>query len=680
MKKKFIPSVAALLALVISAAVFQPAVAGESMVNPNAQLKTVEDAQLSPYTGYTREHWIEIAQKIIGGILPYFSSESGMPELVGDPGETGHFAQLFDVGGSKEAFDRSLFLVAVYTAATGSDRVPGYKGSITEPYLREVRRGTDPQSEHYWGDHPTYDVFGTNLAMGIQLSPQFFWDPLDESTRANVLSYFKDLAHTQAYDCNHWQFHQIAVPLLDKHGVDSNREFLTSMFERLMNWHRGDGWFIDGGNCSFDLYNFWAFQLYNNALTRFDPGWKKQFGPMVAKTTAKFLESYPFFFGRDGGHIAWGRSTTYRFAAVAPVGWSVWNGTSTLPAGQARRIASGNLKYFWEHGALSERGLLEPGFWGPNTAIAEPYIDRGAPYWALQGLISLIIPADDPFWTEPEQPIPADGAGGRKALPGARMSVKVSPVDGEARLYPVGQPFSHWGTWQRGEKYCQLAYSSYLGWCVTGEGGEELGAGRTGISFDGSKWHFRERPEPLQVDTHHLISREAIPAPGPEEMDTLYDDFGEIMTHTLIGNGGEVHVFWHTDGRPLWMHLGGYGISVPHGSEPSVDQSAGELTVRGGENSSMMRVIHAPQGKLAWRVLEPRKGWLHTHNQQGRGAFPWWQSDQPVPGNTPVVVFVEGARGRSIAPPQVSVCLEDEALTVTFEGIDYKIDIPLIKP
>ncbi len=680
MIKKIKPAVVALATIVISAVAFSPVAAAESMVNPNARLKTAEDAQLSPYTGYTREHWIEIAQQIIGGILPYFSRESGMPELVGDPGETGHFARLFDVGGSKEAFDRSLFLVAVYTAATGSDRVPGYKGSITEPYLREIRRGSDPQSEHYWGDHPTYDVFGTNLAMGIQLSPRFFWEPLDERTRANVLRYFKDLSRTQAYDCNHWYFHQITVPLLEKHGIDSNREFLTGMLEHEMRWYRGDGWFIDGGNRSFDLYNFWAFQLYNNALTRFDPLWKKQFGAMVEKTTAKFLESYPYFFGRDGGHIAWGRSTTYRFAAVAPVGWSVWNGTSTLPPGQARRIASGNLKYFWEHGALSERGLLEPGFWGPNTAIAEPYIDRGSPYWALQGMISLMIPADDPFWTEPEQPIPADGVGGRRALPGAQMAVKVSPVDGEARLYPVGQPFSHWGNWQRGVKYCQLAYSSYLGWCVTGEGGQDLGAGRNGVSFDGSSWHFRERPEPLQVDTHHLISREAIPAPTPEEKDSLIDDFGEIMTHTLIGNGGEVHVFWHTNGRPMWLYLGGYGISVPHGSEPSAEQADRALTIRGGENSSMMRVIQAPAGKLAWRVLEPRKGWLHTHSHGGRGAFPWWQSEQAVPSNTPVVVFVEGARGRSIASPDVRVSSDDETLTVTFEGIEYKINIPLLKP
>ncbi|HLA40313.1 MAG TPA: DUF2264 domain-containing protein, partial [Candidatus Glassbacteria bacterium] len=377
-----------------------------------ARLKTPLDFTKNPYTGYTRDHWIEIAQKIIGGILPYFSDKSGMPELIGDPRETGHFAHLFDTGGSKEAFDRSLFLVAVYTAATGTDRIPGWKGSIVEPYLREARRGTDKSGAHYWGDHPKYDVFGTNLAMGINISPEFFWDPLTETEKHNVLAYFKDLSRTIAYDCNHWQFHQISVPVLSRHGIDSNREFLTEMFQRLMNWYRGDGWFIDGGNRSFDLYNFWAFQIYNHALTYFDGPWHDRFGDFVRRTTAEFLESYPYFFGRDGGHISWGRSTTYRFASIAPVGWTVLDGTSTLPPGESRRIASGCLRYFWEHGALSERGLLEPGFWGPNTAVAEPYIDRGAPYWAVQGLVSLLVPEGDPFWTDSELPMPADEAGG----------------------------------------------------------------------------------------------------------------------------------------------------------------------------------------------------------------------------------------------------------------------------
>ncbi|MBN2289947.1 MAG: DUF2264 domain-containing protein, partial [Candidatus Glassbacteria bacterium] len=264
-------------------------------------MKTPGDMALSPYTGYTRDHWLEITGKLIAGIMPYFDPESGMPALKGVPGETGHFRELFDVGGSREAFGRSLVMAAIYTAATGSDRVPGYRGSITEPYLREIIRGADPESPHYWGKHEKYDVFGTNIALAALISPEFFWDPLSEKQQRNLLDYFKDLACNIAYDCNHWFFHMVPVPLLEKYGVESNREFLTAMFERLFHWYRGDGWFIDGGNSSFDLYNLWGFQLYNNALVYFDEPWSRRFGRRVSETTAQFQQCLPYLFGRDGG-------------------------------------------------------------------------------------------------------------------------------------------------------------------------------------------------------------------------------------------------------------------------------------------------------------------------------------------------------------------------------------------
>jgi hypothetical protein len=648
----------------------------EPVMNRSAALAAPEDRALSPYTGYTRAHWLEITEKLIAGVLPYFSPETGMPELKGVPWETGHFKKLFDVGGRREAFDRTLTLVATYTAATGRDRVPGYSGSIVEPYLKEIIRGTDPADPHYWGPHPRYDVFGTNVASAVLLSPRFFWDPLTDTQKRNLLAYFKDLSRTFAYDCNHWYFHMITVPVLERNGVESNREFLSTMFERLLDWYRGDGWFTDGGNRGFDNYNLWGFQLYNQQLMHFDRPWREKFGGRVNQTTARFLESFPYLYGRDGGPIPYGRSTTYRFASLAAIGWASLNGTSTLPPGEARRIASGCLRYFWEHGCLSENGLLEPGWWGPNSVVAEPYMDHGSPYWAAQGLICLAIPENDPFWTETEKPMPADAAGGRVVLPGAQMLLRVSPVDGEARLYPVGQPFTHWGAWQRGIKYCQYAYSSFLGWCALGEGGPDLGAGRSGFSPDGKAWRFRERPRPVEITADRLVSSEVMEFPEMPGVDKEYDDYGEITTWTLVGNSGEVHIFWHNSPRPVYLYLGGYGISVPEGGSLSQDRGDNRLTIQGGENRSIMKVLQAPEGSLSAELLEPRPGWRYSHNFDGRGAFPHWQSAAPVSSNTPVAIYVDGVRGRPIIDPEISLHLDRGLLSVRFEGRTHLVRLP----
>jgi hypothetical protein len=251
------------------------------------------------------------------------------------------------------------------------------------------------------------------------------------------------------------------------------------------------------------------------------------------------------------------------------------------------------------------------------------------------------------------------------------MVLRVSPIDGEARLYPVGQPFTHWGQWQRGIKYCQHAYSSYLGWCATGEGGADLGAGRTGISADGIHWRLRERPRSVQVSPDHLISTYET---GEEEND--WDNTGELTTHTLLGESGEVHVFWHSSPKPAYLYLGGYGISIPHGESPRQLRRKTQLQVSGGAYHSLMRILDAPPGRLTAEVLEPRRGWSHSHLWGGRGAFPHWQSNSPVPPHVPVVIYVDGAKDRDLIESPISVRRQDCGLQIQSAGRIYTVSIP----
>lgn len=128
------------------------------------------------------------------------------------------------------------------------------------------------------------------------------------------------------------------------------------MMERLLGWYRGDGWFIDGNNRGFDYYNFWGFQLFNQMVYQYDPVWKEQFGKRIQDISSRLLETVPYQYARNGGHIPWGRSLTYRFASNAAIGWAMINGNSTLSPGVARRILSGDLKYFWEMDAWEKTG------------------------------------------------------------------------------------------------------------------------------------------------------------------------------------------------------------------------------------------------------------------------------------------------------------------------------------
>jgi hypothetical protein len=654
----------ALLVFIISISVFSTA--SSQKIQRSQLIRAKDDFQISPFTGYTREHWLEITEQIIAGVLPYLNKETGMPELADDPAEPA-YAKIRDrnpVEEGKRALERIMMAVIIYSKATGRDSVPGYDGSITAPFIKAIIKGTDPDDPAFWGDPKPNDQVGSAFALGAYLNPSVFWEHLTEKSRKNILNYLQKQTYNQTWNNNHYFFHMIPVALLEKYGYDANREHLTQMFERLLGWYCSDGWFIDGNNGGFDHYNLWGFQLFLQVLDRFDTKWHNQFGSGIKEISAGFFKTLPYLFGRDGGPIPWGRSLSYRFAGISAIAWSELNGNCTLPPGQARRIASGELKYFVEHGCLGENKLLNIGYWGANTGVAESYLSPGDPYWTTHGLACLLIPEKNPFWTAIEEPMPADSAGGIIALYGAEFTIRVSPVDGEARLFTVGQPFAHGREkWQTGVKYDQYAYSSSLGFCISGEGGQDIGAGRSGYSFEGDNWHFRERSERVLVSHRHLIDKYSI------GRNKLYD----IITHTIIGNDGELHIFWHNYPEPVYLYLGGYGISVLRDQLLTEVRKGNSVELHGGDYYSVIQSIRAPEGKFEATHLLPGEGWRHTHLFGGEGAFPFWHSNSPVPPNVPVIIYVNGTKGRVPQIGPFEVVEHESILRIRFEGEWYTI-------
>ncbi|MDR2679378.1 MAG: DUF2264 domain-containing protein [Tannerella sp.] len=654
---------------VFSAGLFLPVNAGA--VN---KLNAKDDFRTSPYTGYTKAHWLEIAEKLISGALSYVNPETGIFNL---PKSTGAYLELEDFRNENQAriMERIMVGVIIYTTATGKDEIPGYKGSITKPFINAVTRGTDPQSDGYWGDPDPNDQIGVSFAMGIYMCPEKFWDPLSKKQQENLIRFFRKQSFNVTYHNNHYFFHLFATSLIEKYGdgIDSNRAHHTKMIKRLLGWYRGDGWFIDGNNRGFDYYNFWGFQLFNQMIYKYDPVWRAQFGDRIQETTSRFLEVVRYNYSREGGQIPWGRSLTYRFSSNAAIGWAMINDNKSMSPGMARRILSGNMKYFWDNGCISENGLLDIGYLGKNQSVAEPYIVPGDPYFAMHGLACLLLPAGHPFWTTTEEPMPADAAGGKIAVRGAQFSLNVSPVDGDARLYPAGQPFSR-TIWQSPVKYNQHAYSSMLGFCITGEGAEDTGAGRTGYSYDGKQWLYRFCSRTLFTEADHVASVYHLRSVNKDDQTPEFQK-DELITHTLIGNDGEVHVFWHNYPDPLYLSIGGYGINIPHNTVPKEDRTADRLLIHGDDYYATLQTIETPEGVLHATLLKPREGWTNTHLFGGLGAYCSWQSSEGIAPHTPVAVYVNGTKKRVPARVDVKVEKMPGGLIVTFEGKQYQIKI-----
>ncbi len=142
-------------------------------------LKTKPDWKTSPYTGYTRATWEEISQKIISGVMQRVDPQTGIFTF---PISEGKYAETRDLTSEERIreMERIMIGVVTYYVGTGKDKVPGYKGSITQPFINAFIHGTDPNDPLYWGEPAKADQTGSGYILGLYMAPERFWDPLTD--------------------------------------------------------------------------------------------------------------------------------------------------------------------------------------------------------------------------------------------------------------------------------------------------------------------------------------------------------------------------------------------------------------------------------------------------------------------------------------------------------------------
>ena len=611
------------------------------------QLRSLNDNKMSSFTGYTREHWIEITKNIVSGFMPYADPVTGIFKFDGDPEETALHRQLRAPGGIIEAFERVHMAAAAYIALTGKTNVPGYGGDFSEVFRTGIDTFTNPKSRYFSRENPVR-TFGSGTVIAMLIAPEKFLDTLPKTVKKNLAEILSHFIHRKASDSNILLFSMMPAVILDRLGKKYDRSLLDDYFERILGMYRGDGWFIDGWNQGFDHYNFWGFQFYLHLFLTFDRKWRRKYGERLKEITRKHEDTVLYYFGKDGAPIPKGRSLNYRFAAVSGIGAAQVSGLSEMDPGIARRICSGALKYFWENGCLSKKGLIEPGFLGGNTCAGEDYTDYGAPYWSATGLIPAVLPKTHPFWTSEEKPVMADTPGIKRCLiRGANMVLKADGRRGEARMHSVGEIFKHKKVWQAGSKYFQHSYSSTVGYALAGDLGRELAAGRTGISSDGKRWSFRTWPRVLELDKTQSLS----------EWDAwagLDGETGTVVTESKFLDNGEMHVFWHTSEKPKYLCIGGYAVQVAHGELPKTINGKKEISIKSKQMWSIMKVFSGVPGKLETEKLTPKKGFKHSHIFEGWSVFTRWTSSRPVLPGVKIAVWVDAARRTEV--PEIKKC------------------------
>ncbi|MET9987031.1 DUF2264 domain-containing protein [Streptomyces rochei] len=397
-----------------------------------------EDRAPSPYTGYTRAHWEAVADGLLCAAWRWSSPGRALLDLPGRPSRSGVRSD------GLEGFART-FLAAAF-------RVAGADGDDPHGWLDRYARGLDSgtrtpgrEDTESWPLILDHDVQGqpmvesASVALGLRLTAPWLWKNLDAGVQDRVEEWLRGaLRHVPAPN-NWYLFPYTVAGFLESVGRGDAETAAARgrALELMEGWYRGGGWYADGDGRAFDHYNGWALHLYP-VLDAHLAGDTGEDAARFGERLRAHLEGLALMFGADGAPLHYGRSLSYRFAASAAVGLGAVTGHTPLSPGASRRLVSGSLRYFLEHGALTDDGLLSLGWHGAHEATLQPYSGPASPYWASKAFVSLLAPAGHPLWTATEEAAPVEEADRVLALPAPGLLLQATRADGIVRLHNHG--------------------------------------------------------------------------------------------------------------------------------------------------------------------------------------------------------------------------------------------------
>lgn len=385
------------------------------------------DYNLSPYTGLTREHWIEAGKYLLKGvfenikdfnspvIVPRKEQEVTYPHKnsVGNRLKTEQMAQRF------EGLARTMLIAAPLIHINPEIEIWGYR--LKDYYKNQILKACAPMDKDFSSQNSVghyddlqkltgnKDVFRAYqqtvetcaLVICLDSCKEEIWNTYTKEEKDIVADFLFSYANRSTVPQNWRLFNMLDLAFLHKEGYEIDRDLMREHGQAILAYYAGDGWYRDGH--SFDYYSCWAFNVYA-------PIWNVWYGyenePYLAKrfeeNSNKLMETYPDFFDKDGFTNMWGRSNVYRNAATSPFDGNLILKNPVINPGLARRIASGSLLQFLTRDDFLWNGVPTMGFYGQFTPLVQGYSCAESVYWLGKAFLCLNLPENHPFWTEKE--------------------------------------------------------------------------------------------------------------------------------------------------------------------------------------------------------------------------------------------------------------------------------------
>ncbi len=445
------------------------------------------DFEKSPYTGLTRESWLEAGAYMLEGIfhnikafeqpvvMPRRETRITYPHLQ-DPPEAQKIQRSAEVF---EGLARSFFIAAPMISSLPTLEICGY--SMAQYYKSHVLRVCTRGDELYVGTYEDQqavagglDPFRTfqqtvetcALVICLWVCREQIWDTYTRQEKDTIAAFLESYAHAGTVPQNWRLFNMLDMAFLYMEGYPIQKDVMRDHAQAILNYYVGDGWYRDGH--SFDYYSCWAFNVYA-------PIWNLWYGyenePWLAQRFEEqsnaLMETYGDFYDRDGWTNMWGRSNIYRNAAASAFEGNLLLKNSAADPGRARRIASGSLMQFLGREDFLYQGVPALGFYGQFSPLVQGYSCAESPFWLGKAFLCLHLPAEHPFWTAREN----NGTWERLG----EGEVKVTALDGPALCFSnhekngetilrTGKVVKHPGDLHGMWNYSKLCYNTKYPW------------------------------------------------------------------------------------------------------------------------------------------------------------------------------------------------------------------------
>ena len=364
---------------------------------------------LSPHTGMTKQHYVELATYLLERAFNHVDSINTPLSFPKVPGNT--YPQSNDPAWRHrslefEALERTFTLAGPLIHIDPEISIKNIKlrdyyslhiyNAFTSGHTNSLPLPEDLPDSNYQFTCEFGGLFKTLL-----LLPDTIWPHFTEQQKDDMVITISKWAHHRTTQ-NNWRiFNIITLSFLKKYDYEIDDDLLKNHLLWVASYHSGNGWYLE------QTYNYYSISLFIVYTTIWNRAFGDEFYPEIAnvieKSAQKLMGSITSFFARDGYINMWSRSICYRtwVSGAFPVAFMLKDQT-LLDAGWARRLCSGSLLQFVTREDFYDNDIPSLGFYGQKGYMVQNYSCAASPFLMFLPFICLALPDDSPFWTEKE--------------------------------------------------------------------------------------------------------------------------------------------------------------------------------------------------------------------------------------------------------------------------------------